>query len=532
MFKILEKYLKNQKIKVDFEELKFQFLSHPSYPSLHAITGVLDHFNIENIAAEVPVNVETLLELPNTFIAQVKAGNGVVLSVVRRDKLNYHVFISSKDKNIFSEAEFLNKFTGIIVAIEKPEENPNISKNDKVLKKIVLGSVALLSVILYLLSAPTIYPSIYLLLSFIGIFISILIVNQEQGIHTAIGDAFCSGDSDKKDCNAVLSSKGASIIGDYKLSDLSLLYFSGLTLLVTALLVSKTSNFITPYIISLLALPIVIYTIYYQYFVLKQWCTLCLSIVAVLVGQATIAFLVGVSFREMNVINVLIVTLSFTIVFVIWQYLKPIIIRSITLKKEKIEFVKFKRNYSIFESLLNKSPIINTEIPNLQEIVFGNRNSKLEIVIITNPFCGHCKPVHILIEEILKKYKNSVKINVRFNINTSDEKSDVVKISSRILEIYHTKGEKDCLQAMNAIYGGMPPAEWMSEWGKCNNLKQYISVLEKESNWCNENAINFTPEILINGQSFPKEYKREDLLFFIEELEESCNKNQPCLELH
>ena len=26
------------------DELEFQLLSHPSYPSLHAVTGVLDHF--------------------------------------------------------------------------------------------------------------------------------------------------------------------------------------------------------------------------------------------------------------------------------------------------------------------------------------------------------------------------------------------------------------------------------------------------------------------------------------------------------
>ena len=34
-----------------------------------------------------------------------------------------------------------------------------------------------------------------------------------------------------------------------------------------------------------------------------------------------------------------------------------------------------------------------------------------------------------------------------------------------------------------------------------------------QNNWDD----NFTPEILINGKSFPKEYDRQDLLFFIEE---------------
>jgi hypothetical protein len=35
---------------------------------------------------------------------------------------------------------------------------------------------------------------------------------------------------------------------------------------------------------------------------------------------------------------------------------------------------------------------------------------------------------------------------------------------------------------------------------------------------------NFTPEILINGHSFPKEYDRADLVYFVEDLYESCNQ--------
>ena len=40
-------------------------------------------------------------------------------------------------------------------------------------------------------------------------------------------------------------------------------------------------------------------------------------------------------------------------------------------------------------------------------------------------------------------------------------------------------------------------------------------------------AINFTPEILINGKSFPKEYSRTDLIFFIEDLEENSQPLVP-----
>lgn len=62
--------LKKNAIAVDFEELDFQIKTHPTYPSLHAITGVLDHFNIENLTVDSFVNSESYKQIFHTFIAQ------------------------------------------------------------------------------------------------------------------------------------------------------------------------------------------------------------------------------------------------------------------------------------------------------------------------------------------------------------------------------------------------------------------------------------------------------------------------------
>ena len=51
-------------------------------------------------------------------------------------------------------------------------------------------------------------------------------------------------------------------------------------------------------------------------------------------------------------------------------------------------------------------------------------------------------------------------------------------------------------------------------------METSLSILKTQKEWCSDHAKNFTPEILINGYAFPKEYKREDLFFFIEDLEE------------
>jgi hypothetical protein len=75
---------------------------------------------------------------------------------------------------------------------------------------------------------------------------------------------------------------------------------------------------------------------------------------------------------------------------------------------------------------------------------------------------------------------------------------------------------------MGDIYNEQKPNSWFKKWGECNKKEISILELEKQSSWCLKNAINFTPEILINGHSFPKEYDRTDLVYFIEDLYENC----------
>ena len=520
LFILVQKLLKKNGISFDKEELAFQIQSHPSYPSLHAITGVLDHFNIENVAADVPVNSETLVQLPDCFLAQITSSKGKDLVVVERVKQEYHVYNSDNKKEKLSEEGFLQQFTGIIVAVEKTEESIQPKSTSKVGKIIAFGILTLLTGFTLYQSTHNIYTISYLLLSVVGIITSVAIVKQELGLKTSIGNAFCSGADDKKDCDAVLTSKGAEIIKGYKLSDLSVLYFSGLTLLTLA----QITHPIISYSISLLAIPITLYSIYYQYAVVKKWCMLCLSIVGVLWLQGAIPVITNTFIREFVPTNFIAFGIVASLTWLAWYYIKPLVAEVTELRKEKIENVKFKRNFALFSSLLHKSPQLDTHIENSQEIIFGNPNSPLELTIVTNPFCGHCKPVHSHIDEILHRYQNNVKIKIRFNISTKDTDSDVVKITSRLLEIYHENGADKCLEAMDAIYGGEKPATWLSTYGECTQKEVYIAELERENIWCNNNAINFTPEILVNGQSFPKEYNRTDLIFFIEDLEENCQE--------
>ena len=501
------------------EEFIFQIKSHPSFPSLHAITGVLNHFNIDNIALDIPVNKENLLQLPKDFLAQIKHNGVKKIVLVSYDNKNYNITFPDNEKINYGIEQFQEVFTGIIVAAEKDKEFVMTGSSKSIVNRLLLIIAATSILSIWIISKPDLISSILILTSLAGILVSVAIIKKEFGMHTTLGNAFCSGENKKNDCDTVINSKEAKLFNIAKLSDISLIYFTGLSLSLFLIGIT-TKNYSIPYSISLLAISITLYSIYYQYYVLKAWCGLCLSILSILWIQAVLVILNNnirsFSFRSQEIILTI---ASFSVIAATWFYVKPKIESLFDLKDEKIKFFRFKRNFNLFNTLLNKNAKINTDLANkVSEIFFGNENN-LPITIITNPFCGHCRAVHKMVDNIVNsKYHDLTKIVIRFNIDVTDINADVVKITSRLLEIFEKQGQDTVLEAMNEIYNGDNPKNWLKKWGETKEPEKYIKILKEESDWCYIHNINFTPEILIDGRSYPKEYERDDLFYFLEDL--------------
>jgi len=527
MQKIAALLLRKNSVPFDKEELYFQIQSHPSYPSLHSITGVFDHFNIENVAARVPNTQEVYNQLPNSFIAQINDKGSVDLVLVEKNGSSCKVYDQEGKKKRINQKEFLDAFTGIILGVEKDDQQ-TIRKGSSKNLITYAGFILAIAIITTLFITSTKSTAFYAVFatSIVGILISVSVLKQEFGIKNTIGDAFCSSDSEKKDCNAVLTSNGATIVKGYKLSDLSLIYFVGLSLTIFLLSLQGLSLHLV-YWIGIISLPITLYSIIYQAFTVKTWCLLCLSIAGILWIQVAIPFVFDSFAFELTLNTPEILTLLIGLLgsFSIWSYTRPKITKASKDAQYKMDYYKFIRKNSLFSTLLNSKPELNTTLSSNDEIIFGNKNSNVEIVIATNPFCGHCKPVHTIVEDILKQHNDQVRIVIRFYISMHDKDADVIKITTNLMHIYHEKGQEICLKAMEDAYNRLKPKEWLNLWTQPQlEFDRFFNTLEIQRDWCTNNQINFTPEILVNGRSFPKEYKRSDILFFIEDLHEEHNQ--------
>ncbi len=517
---LLYKLLELNSIKVDRAELDFQYQSHPSYPSLHSITGVLNHFNIDNLAIEVPTNEETLDELPGSFIAHTKDVEGEHFVLVNQSGISIElVFNKGLKKNITKEA-FLRSWTGIMVAVEKPEDFIQ-SKEQRFYIKAIYITGAIIALLILFQNGISRFGLVHLLIAAVGVIISVVIVQHELGVHSVVIDKFCSGSNEKSSCDDVLNSKGATVIGNIKFSDIGLVYFVGVVLSWFLLSFIKSPNANLLFALSLAAMPFTVYSLIYQRFVVKKWCPLCLSTLIVLWAHGASLFLYKLdnSFYQLNSNSILAIIFSFIIVGLLWTYLYPMLKSDHEHKKLKIEHNRFKNNFELFHALLSTQPTYNVGINNKHEIILGNKSSDslLKIVLVTNPLCSHCIDAYHAIEPLLKLNNKDVQICIRFNVNINDMEGDAPKIALTLINIYHS--EKSLIAAaLQELHSSTTSrTDWLNKWGAYYN-NNYIDVLKDEKRWCVRSDINFTPMFLINGKSYPKEYNRDDIRLFFEEL--------------
>ena len=516
----VELFLSTNDISYNKEELHLQLLAHPYFPSINAVTDLFDHFKIENIAAELPKEISIISELPTSFLAHIKEDNDEKIILVIKKGNELKLIYDAKQKKKISYADFIAIWTGVIVAIEKGE-NTIEETTSKAVSYLKMGSYLLLSVLTisaFVFNPINITEANYVLVTFMGLYTSILLVQKELGLHSKSLDKFCEA-SESNSCDDILNSKGALVFGVFKLSDVGIVYFSAIifSVLVYGLSGVEINNHLF-YNLSILSLLFIPYSIYYQWQVIKKWCPLCLVVLGILLVQGLIVFLftdITFSFSQNELI---IPIISFLIIGIIWSELKSGLKKKQEFEVLQLEHYKFKRNSSLFLTALKSSKQKDMYIEGVNEIVFGNKEASLQIVLVTNPRCFFCKEAHQVFHDILKNREENIQLVIRFNINTSfTEGNSSLEISNQLLEIYTSQSKNKALQALDEIYSDMEPDVWLQKW-KSTTFLSHTSDLEKAKDWCTKNAVNFTPAIFINGYLFPKEYNKKDITFFIDDL--------------
>jgi len=493
-------------LKLDKQEFLFQFNSHPNYPSALAFSDTLNFMGVRNDAYEL--DKEYWDELPEEFIAIVDNS----FSVVKKSGNQYSIY-SDKAKTLNKE-ELHRKTTDFVLLFEKDKAE---SKSVTSYKPFVYGIFAI--AILYSILTQTWYEALFNLLSLAGVYISLEIFNQKFGNTSAVIGSICgdtAGNQSVNSCNKIITQDKTSILG-LKFSDFSLIYFIGITIL--GLFLPTTSLIVKGF--SFASIIAIGYSLYIQGFVEKTFCRVCLLIISVLLAQLFIsAFLFETIYFDTGI--ALLSLILWIVLFSSVLYLNNTLEEKEKLQKSNAKNLKFKRNYDLFKrELLEKEKVTFT---NNETFFIGNKDAKLHLSIISNPYCGFCKDAHKIMENLLQKYPEYISVQMRFNYSPDKQNEKFTNLISDFMYTYKNKTSDDFLKLVDYWFETRDENKIRQKARAVSGIEDLTPLVEMSAE--NRNAgLNFTPIILINGYQFPDKYDREDIYYFIEELMEDEETN-------
>lgn len=502
---LVNKYIHLSNYRVEKNAIDLHLLTHPEYPSVKSISDTYDYFGIENIVANVPF--EVINQLPENFIGLL---NGK-LHLIKKDK-NYAYLTDGKFQKTKISLDKLSEFwDGIIIAIEAKEQNDNFIKIKN--EHIFFSILCLISVI------PSIYNlnftiTTFNFLTFIGVVISYFIIQEAFGVSNKIINKFCDTVSRNNGCSNVINDTKSKLFNIISISDACLVYFSSALLFIVFI----EFNVSLLFIISICSLPVIIYSIYYQAFIIKDWCALCISISIILITQFLILlYNFNYFFFDLSINLKAIVLVVFT--SILWSILKGLIVKNLSLKDEQINFIKFKRNKKLFNELLSKRQLLTNDLLlDNERIFFGSENPKLVIIAVTNPLCGFCAESFQTYYEILNKY-DDVQINFVFALFTNDPNNPAFKILNSFIKLYNTKLKKNALEALKEWFDSKNFNNWIKKYNQTEKQNQQLEdILKTHLDWMIKNKIRQTPSTIVNNCFYPDEYNIKDIYYFIDDM--------------
>ncbi|RAJ29092.1 vitamin K epoxide reductase family protein [Pedobacter cryoconitis] len=499
--------------KISKTTLQKEIEEHPEYPSLLSISDVFTNHGIENIALKI--DTYQITDTSGPFITQLYGKEEVTFFSVVREKRNNTVDYFDPEKHnwiTIGKDEFVKKITGIVLLVGKGDrifekdydKKIKAEKEKRLTQYTVIFCIPILSVALGIFycfqnGAIIIFPFLYLLLTIIGGGLAILLIWYELDKHNPALNQICTAGK-KINCGSILLSGAAKIAG-LSWSSIGLSYFTGLLLLlIFGGLDNKDVLFILSWG-SALTLPYLIFSIYYQWIIVKQWCILCLSVLTVLGLQTMVSTFAGwhtiANIDSITPERVIQLLFAFVSPLIVINVLIPALQKAKEGRKNFISLQKLKNSPHLFNALLKKQKAV-TELPENLGIFLGNPNGKYKIIKVCNPYCGPCADAHQQVEELME-HNEDIQLQILFT--ATNDKNDIrtppVKHFLALADKYDQETLKLALDDWyfndTKNYDAFAAKYPVSEKSELQDKK-----IEMMKNWCDKIKIEFTPTFFIS----------------------------------
>lgn len=510
---ILSEFLSLLNVKYSREFTNSLFNEHPYKNNMLGLSAMLSDYQVDNKGITVEDKEDALSNLEPPFIAHMNQGF-VIVTNITPEKI---FFRQGNKESSMPVGDFKKAWSGSFL-IADPDVNsiePGYKNNQKMYfirqaQKYIYEFSILLLIILGIIYSGLYKDaglSILFLINSLGIYVNYLLLRKQLGVNSDIGDKLCSMIK-KSDCNNILTSSASRFMGAISWSEVGSGYF--LSNLLIIIFFPHLISFMA--LINICALPYTIWSIWYQKFIAKQWCPLCIIVQALLWLVFITCILFGfISWPSFGFWSVTSVFLIYAIPYLTVTFLMNLLAKSGNTEKLKYELNNARLDEDLLYSQLAKSPSHKVD-KTTAGILFGNPDARILVTILTNPHCNPCALMHDRVEKLLKKAGHRLCVQYVF-------KSFSKELDSSCKFLIATYMNNDMSKTMgifsNWFRGGVNSKESFFKANHVDISKKEVSEeYERHSEWIDREGLASTPTILINGRALPKLYKIEDIEYF------------------
>ncbi len=485
---------------------------HPDFPEINAFADIFNQFAIDNYIAQVPLDY--FEDLPYTFLGLVSHDENIETAIIKKINNEEVKLVFFDNEIIIKKSNFLKIWNGYILVIEENDYPVNISEKKK--KFNFIAQISFVITILTFLISNYFFnvlkiKSIFLVsVNAIGLFLSFLAVKESFGFGNKYLFRVCSA-LKNGNCNQVIKSQNAHVFLSLTYSDLSFVYY--FSSFFISIFFSKFPELIT---LNILLIPIslttILFSIFQQKLVLKKWCALCLGISFITLLQSVI-IIYNINFNlKFGVFSLFI----FSGVLNLYLLVKPLLNNYSELMFEKYQRGTIYKDKEVFNLYFERSSLIpENEFSSLTFIKLNNSKTFFNLTIVLSLNCDFCKSEYKKFKELMFYYDKKINFNVLFNFDRNEIDNNLILV---VENLYHIKDNVSMsLKAVDDFFiNNTSPIEWLKKWKNEENMSDNVAY--KNIEILNNNNITDTPCVLINNRLYPKEYKIEDIRYFLNSL--------------
>ena len=514
------KYLKLLKLPVSVSYCKKLLVSHPDNPAILSIADTFDRLGLDYVVGRK--SRESLSEIPFPYLIHSNAPD---------------ILLIRNEKDIKKYDQELSDWSGVIIKVNEesqvvdPIHNRQYeNEKQRLWMSRLAGALALVLIVVALVSNLSLMAGFWALTALAGIGVAYLLLEKELGKESKQLNDFC-GNSEKVNCNAVLQSDGAKLFWGIKLTDLVAGYFA--TQFAAVVLVSLAPAladplFATLTLVALAALAVVAYSLFYQAFVVKVWCKLCLLVSSVLLIQSLAIPAFSLMDQPLTLTlhpeSLLFLALGFeplTVCLVLWRQKQNSIA-----DLEDAQFMARRNLQSpdVFSALLNREPQV-TEVQAPAHSVLGNPEARISMTLSLNTMCDPCRKLFGKINDLLAVHADIAKIELVFVRGMEDEELKITP--NQYLTQYwlnHLKGKPDesaqTLQFVRDWYDLMdlPALAKKYPLDIAVQPERARKLVDAHEAWLFENHIQRSPALFFAQRRVPHSFEIDlltSVIFFI-----------------